>query len=148
VRLQLGPPARRHSSKDVSLTPTHSGHEAGPRTSSPQSDGFKPLNYNERAAVRVWGVGGCWAEQAAAAVVFPLSDVTLTPSSTWAEAARRDAQYLTRLDNNRLLCLHTAAANLTGNFSAPTCSPYGHPQVNLSRAVSPPQFRNAFGGQG
>lgn len=54
--------------------------------------------------------------------------MTLTPSSAWAEAARRDAQYLTRLDGARLLCLHTAAANLTGNFSAPTCSPYGHPQ--------------------
>ena len=58
---------------------------------------------------------------------FPLSAVALDPTSALFESQARNARYMLSLDSARLLCLFTAAANLTGTWEAPTCAPYSHP---------------------
>lgn len=60
--------------------------------------------------------------------LFPLSAVKLGPGSRMVSQQARNAQYLATLDSSRLACLFTSAANLTGTFSNPTCTPYDHPQ--------------------
>lgn len=63
-----------------------------------------------------------------AAVRFPLSAITLDPTSQLYLSQARNANYMLSLDTSRLLCLFTSAANLSGTFAKPTCVPYDHPQ--------------------
>ena len=62
-----------------------------------------------------------------AAVRFPLSAISLDPTSELSVSQARNAQYMLSLNNTRLICLFTAAANLTGTYENPTCDPYDHP---------------------
>ena len=63
-----------------------------------------------------------------AAVEFSMSQVTLEPGSLFETIRDRNYDFLINLDNSRLMCLYTSAANLTGTFANPTCTPYDHPQ--------------------
>ena len=63
-----------------------------------------------------------------AAQRFPLSAIHLDPTSALAESQARNARYMLSLDSERLTCLFTSAANLTGTFEKPTCRAYDHPQ--------------------
>ena len=59
---------------------------------------------------------------------FPLSAIVLDPSSSFFLSQQRNALHMLSLDSERLTCLFTSAANLTGTFEHPTCVPYDHPQ--------------------
>lgn len=59
---------------------------------------------------------------------FGLPNVTLATGSRFDVMASRNADYLTNLDIDRLTCLYTSAANMTGTFANPTCNAYPHPQ--------------------
>lgn len=63
-----------------------------------------------------------------AAVRFPLSVISIDPSSSLGVSQTRNAAYMLDLNVTRLCCLFTSAANLTGTFEHPTCEPYDHPQ--------------------
>ncbi len=62
------------------------------------------------------------------AAPLPIGAVTLAPGSRFAVQSARNADYLYGLNNSRLMCLFTSAANMTGTFADPTCVAYDHPQ--------------------
>ena len=64
---------------------------------------------------------------ALSAALFPLSAVSLPADSRMAQQQARNSRYLLSLDSSRLACLYTSAANLTGTWAKPSCSPYDHP---------------------
>ena len=57
-----------------------------------------------------------------------MSQVALASGSLFETIRDRNYDFLLNLDNSRLMCLYTSAANLTGTFANPTCVPYDHPQ--------------------
>jgi len=61
-------------------------------------------------------------------ISIPLSAVELTPGSRFEIMRDRNLDYLLNLNNSRLACLYSSAANITGTFANPTCIAYDHPQ--------------------
>lgn len=59
---------------------------------------------------------------------FNLSSVKLTEGSRFDGMQDFNSGFLLSLDKDRLACLYMSAANLSGTFSAPNCSSYGHPR--------------------
>ncbi len=79
-------------------------------------------------AVLAAGVLGAAAPVKLSALPFNLSEVHLAKGSLFAKMQERNVEFLLSLDNSRLMCLYTSAANLTGTIDKPSCSPYDHPQ--------------------
>lgn len=64
------------------------------------------------------------APQTPAAVRFPLSAIAAAPDSDFAVAQARNTRWLLSLDDTKLTCHYTTAANITGTWAKPTCTDY------------------------